>query len=206
MNDTARDMDHDPRRASRPCHRAFRATAAAAALAALLSLSASAGPFMPAGHRAVPDEIVSLTGVRRMQLAISHLPDPLIAAGFDHAHVRQRLEAKLTAQGFEIVALETAEDPAVPRLVCHALMHDEPGPDDWLAYCLFADVVQRVHLPRLQRDLHVTTCTLVVTAKATRDRLLTVSDTTLEELVKGFVESVRTADAAAPGAGENPAD
>ena len=113
-----------------------------------------AAPMLPEA-RDLPDELVALGAIRRVHLEVRPLSDRLHEGGVREQAILDQVRPLLTDAGFEII-----EGDATPRLRVIVEAGKDPGLPGIVSLAVFVDIVQKVHLERLDRTLIVPTGTV----------------------------------------------
>ncbi len=160
------------------------------ALFCTVTIIASALLAAPVGRdfREVPDELRVVANIKQLRVDVALLPAVLTEADVTRRQILEQATAKLTEVGFEVV-----EDEQAPLIMFTASTLEDPAMPDIIAYTVFVDVVQKVHLYRLEEDVTVPTATVSVQRLAKRSELVEELDDCIDQALDHFIRAERIA-------------
>ena len=146
-----------------------------------------AAPFLPAGRR-LPDEVISLAGIDRVQVRVRPVARLLSQRGVTAELIERELEEGLERAGFEVV-----ENEGVPTIEVKSLPVNDPAIPDAMAFDIQISVYQSVHIGRLNRKLVVPTYMDVNIALDRSDKIEDAAIACIAEVLGRFRDAVRVA-------------
>ncbi len=163
---------------------------AAALILALAGLWVASAPLMP--RRAVaPDDVRSLSGIKKLRLRVGTMPPQLHEAGLDDKEIAGQWRRALIEAGFEVV--DDDADPATPILELSILGGGDKGVPGGLAFSSTVLLWQPMHLERTNETLHVPTYHRVVAGMEPKETMIETAKNVLNAQVQGFIGDVRIA-------------
>ena len=158
---------------------------AAMSVALGASVWALAGPvFVQPQRSELTQELLSIDGIHKFQLAVDRLPPELADAGLREEEIFKAWKKHLVNDGYDVVEADA------PRVAVHCTIYTDDDPD--LLICVFfADVQQDVTVKRLKRDFFLPTCTFVKAGLARRTDLKGSAERLSEKLSREFLYWVR---------------
>ena len=157
-----------------------------AAAVAIHALVAHAEPFIP-GKPRVSSEMQTLTGVDRVRVVVSELPEVVARARVDAARIRHDLERSLMDAGVNVVS---DDDAPLLRLSVMAAAKESV---DCVGYVMFLSLEQPAHIVRLQKTVSIATWTVANVQVATREELRVSAFDSVNVVVNDFLRKKRIA-------------
>ncbi|MAE65493.1 MAG: hypothetical protein CMJ18_14580 [Phycisphaeraceae bacterium] len=158
---------------------------------ALIALIAVAAPIVPR-HAGLTDEDFSLARLERVQLRIDPFPGSLVDTGLDTEPVRTLWTRRLRAAGIRVVS--DTDVPAVHLKVVGGL--DDAVPEG-VALSVTVELMQKVHVDRLDESLIVPTYTFVLAALETMEKAPVTADIMMQQQITRFVRKMEKANTTA---------
>lgn len=150
-------------------------------------LWATAAPIGPRSEK-LSDEILSLGGLKQIQLEVEQIPAPLNEAGLEQQTVDNLIQQSLKEGGFVIM-----KDEDVPRLLVRVQAvtnSDDPG---GLGALVIVAVHQKVTVERLGTQLKVPTMTASYAGYTAKQDIAKLVEKKLPALLAHFVRLVHKA-------------
>lgn len=133
-----------------------------------------AGPMLPSEDR-VPDEALSLAGLRQFKIEVSAAPDVLERCGITTDELKSMFHRQLEEAG-----LMVREDGDMPRLVLTVFDAKDINQPESVALSVVIAVHQPVYLKRMKREMTVPTVSMGKMGLTTKQKV----DGTLQNLIR----------------------
>jgi len=98
------------------------------------------------------DSIISLTGVKQVEILVNRLPNELRAAGLTEEDIKARWTKRLTDEHFVV-----AEGKGYPKLELRTIATVDPDVPNAVAYAFVIGFLQPVRIERLDQTLFLVT-------------------------------------------------
>lgn len=168
------------------------------ALALLVPSSVlEAGPMMPPRQH-LSDETIGLANIRKISIAIADLPVPLTRAGLTDEAIEASWREALTDAEYDVVSA----DRTATQLRLVILSATDDAVPEGVAYSINLQVLQRVHVERLERTLALPTHNILVTGLESRSNVAGAVRNMARRVVARFIALSRSATDDLASAGE----
>jgi len=142
-----------------------------------------AGPMLPSEDR-VPDEALSLAGLRQFKIEVSATPDVLARRGITTDKLKSMFHRRLENTGLMI-----REDGDVPRLVLTVFDATDIHQPESVALSVVIAVHHPVYLKRMKREMTVPTVSMGKMGLTTKQK----ADGALQELIWVTTDALNSA-------------
>lgn len=170
------------RRSGRHAPRTLSPFARALMAAALIAASASAGPIL--FRNDVPSQVKSLSGIKRLRVAVAPLTGVLVEAEILKSQLRSVWIKSLTDAGIEVV---DDENENAPTLILRLMTTTDEEYPDAVGYCALMALRQSVDLRRITHSMAATTFAAYRVGLENRKNLQRSIDTSTRDLIKEFI-------------------